>query len=101
VEILDAAQVVAEFGGADLHDECGRRGIGIPVGLELRAARRGLQDPGVLRCSAALHVAVRDGVSFPSRSRSTCSPGAYPAKGDISCHEYSDLEILVWCEQVA
>jgi hypothetical protein len=65
VEILDAAQVVAELCGADPHDECGRRGIGIPVGLELRGARRGLQDPRVPRCSGALHVVACHGVSFP------------------------------------
>ena len=76
-------------GGADLHDECGRLGIGILIDLELRGARgaSGPTGPAMYRSPPRRCRPRR--VSFPSRSRSTCSPGAYPAKGDICCHECS------------
>jgi hypothetical protein len=87
--------MVAELCGADLHDQGRRRGIGIPVGFELRGARRGLQHPRVLRCSGALHVVACHGVSSPLEVTVHLLARSLPAKDDICCHEYRGLEILL------
>src|SRR5207237_8474133 len=50
---LDATQVVAKLGAADLDDKRGRVTLGVAVGLVLRAAGRGRQDPRVVRCAAS------------------------------------------------
>ena len=56
VEVVEAAQVVAELGLADLHDQRRRVERLVAVGGELRATARRLQHPGLL--ARAVHSSV-------------------------------------------
>src|SRR4029077_2235452 len=56
VEVLDAAQVVAQLRRPDLYDEGGRVLLGVAEGLVLRGAGWGGEDPRVLAGAGPLDI---------------------------------------------